>query len=970
MGADARLLLQIADTIGIDDDIAILRALGVLAGNWTVLADSVGGGAAPQRLSAIIGGAPSEVVAGAFHAIGADAELATLRGAAARLTAIGERFPDTMSRLLQPVGAFDETRGDEDHGLVRWSIDKSVDAASDGPADAPSYALSLGAGAALTLEAGAKWPYSDRLPGPLLRLRAEGSLKPQARATLPFTAGSVSAGASASAACAIEYFFAQPDGDTIFATAAASRLAELVDPFDFDAVWNGFATGGLMGLQYGFDGGAKVDVAVSLADAGALADVLKAQIGATLAVSFALEGRYFLTFRAGPRSPGGVPRIEAVLSREKRQSADLSLRVAGSIDLSGLATRLHAILAQALGRWDAALLTIKPFLAPGTLLRSKAGAVIDDIAAGLIKDAQLAAALADDLGGIIEAGEADESQLAQWLGNRLASGLDAAQGWAGEQAAAADRMLDALGRSLPVFAQPLVRQKLRGAASRLVREAGDALRTEVKAVFDANAKVLGKALKDLGAVADSRLADADAALAGVRDLIGQYDALFRKIMTATEEAATAKLSIALQIEEASVSAQTVEIAGSLVSDGPGAREAFQVLTRGNVGSLVRLLDATPREGFVLDPARSSLKRYASSTGKFGLDVVLIDFGASVSELIKGEASVLVDGTGTVQVDARGQLEKRFRGEDATREITLISSYSLVRARALATAPPAAERSIGLAISIGHIDRRLERREMTRFVGSVVSAGLVRAAAAQRAQDVYTRWSGNLANQGRLEATVQLKLSLDRTALANLLALGRGPGALADRECRAIIRTGFDALADSEPRQRALVDQTIAFLARTNPRLTLDDLLMDEGRTRRELRARTSGSDIRQIPAEHEPFAEAMRLAHGMLAMIEQMRAVYFSTPETDKDADPATWSPEDYRDAQRRAVKAVREWLLVNAVLFWTNSQVHPRTLAFLQTLASLARIDLDNKVSLILWRKGDVDGPETVVLTHNPARA
>ena len=106
------------------------------------------------------------------------------------------------------------------------------------------------------------------------------------------------------------------------------------------------------------------------------------------------------------------------------------------------------------------------------------------------------------------------------------------------------------------------------------------------------------------------------------------------------------------------------------------------------------------------------------------------------------------------------------------------------------------------------------------------------------------------------------------------------------------------------------------------------------------------------------------------AMIEQMRAVYFSTPETDKDADPATWSPEDYRDAQRRAVKAVREWLLVNAVLFWTNSQVHPRTLAFLQTLASLARIDLDNKVSLILWRKGDVDGPETVVLTHDPARA
>lgn len=969
MGVDTKLLLEIADQAGIDDEIAIFEALGFMAGQWQTLARDIDGvDSALELLGAITAGAQNEGVAAAFKALGADKQLTTLQAAATRLDALLDHPSGEMMRLLDPVGRFDETSGGSDHGLVTWSIGKTIGASNEASADKPSYALSLGAEASLTLEAGAQWPHHDVVPGPLLRLGAAGSLKPKASSKLPFSGGSVSASASASAACAIEYYFAVADPATPYALAAAQRLGDLVDPFDFDAVWNGITRNGLMGLHYTFDGSAAVDVSVSLADAGALAAGIKAEIGATISMSVGLEGHYFLTFRAGPRGANGLPRVDAVLSREKKSSLAAGFTLGGSLDLSSLARRLHAILKTTLDAWDSALKEIVPFLSPGTLLRTKAGPAIDALAKDLLKDAALAKALASDLNGVIGTGEPETSELAAWLSDRLEAGLDAAQAWTVDQAAAADRMVDALGRSLPAFAQAQFKGILGNAAQDLIGKANDALREKVKALFDANAKQLGKALKDMGVVADKKLADLDEALAGVRALVERYDRFFRKVLAETENAARAKLSITLQVEETRVASQAIEIEGSFVSDGKGARAAFRALTRGEFVSLIRMMDSAGKDGFVLNPARSSLKRFAGGSSKFGSELVLFGIGASASELMKGEAEIVVDGTGAVQVGAKGSLLKRFFGLDAEREITLVSTYSLVRARALATAPAAADRSMGLAITVGHNDKRLERHEVDRFVGSLVGAGLAPASAQDRAQDVFRRWAGSSGSNARLVANVQLKLALDRASLGNLLFLASGPAGLGELERRKVVRQAYDAVIKGVNEHEALAARTIAFLDMRDPKMSLDDRLMDHSGTERELKSLDPTPTIKRVPREHEPFVDAMQLAHGQLKMIKRLREIYFSTPELREDNDPASWSPANYRDAEQDAVGAVRSWLQLNNMLFWTNSKVHPRTLAFLQTIAALARIDPAQCVSLTMWRKGADERPETVVLTHSPA--
>lgn len=265
--------------------------------------------------------------------------------------------------------------------------------------------------------------------------------------------------------------------------------------------------------------------------------------------------------------------------------------------------------------------------------------------------------------------------------------------------------------------------------------------------------------------------------------------------------------------------------------------------------------------------------------------------------------------------------------------------------------------------MGHIDDSLKRLEVERFVESLVNAGMVAPGALAKAQSTFTRWAGTPGSNGKLSGALLVKLSLDRPALSALLGLDTvaNAGSLPDHRRREIIRTGFEALRQASAADRSAMDATIGYLAHELPNRTLDELLADPNRTRRSLTYQM-GTGAPRMGKEHEPFYDAAVLSNGLYEMVEQFRQIYFSTPEGQADNNPYTWSPNDYRGAQQRAVKAVGGWLQLNSILFWTNSKVHPRTLAFLDTLATLGRIDLGTSLSLVMWRKDE--SPEAVVLS------
>lgn len=967
MGDNRTLLLTAINSVDLNDEAELAKAIGVLVGNWAQLADEITSvSSALELLRAIADGATDDNVEKAFELVGAQDALATLQKGAERLKALLEKVPDTVITLLEPIGTFDErVGGQKDRGLISWPfLDESVATpAQEAPEGEDSYSLSLGAKAALTIEAGDTWPYSDPMPEALIRMRADGGLEAKGNATFPFNIGKVVVGGGASANFALEYYFAVPNQNSIYALAVGERLAKLVDPFDFNSVWDGFAGSDLAGIHYEFTGSTDINVAVSVAAAADLGSAIKADLGATISVGFKLNGKYFLTMRAGPRAGDGSRQVIATLSRQKIRAADLGLKLGLTVDFSSIAQKVHAVLADALGEWDKILKDVTPYLSPGTFLQGQADKLIEKEAKTLIKDAGLRDALVRDLQGVIGIGAPTESELVDWLTGQLTGALDAAQDWAKDRGKAATSLVDNLGRGLPALAQDEIRKRLAGSADTLVDAAAKELKDKVVALFAKDSDALDQALQRLGVTAAKAVKTADDALTGVRALIDRYDKLFRKVVEATADAARAKLSVAIQIEESRLDSTTIEVKGTFLQRSDGAKDIFRALTRGDFNTLLKLFDGS-HDGvdFSLDTDGSSLKRYSGSTDKVGIEVVLFGFGVTGGALLSAEAEVLVDGTGKVQVDAKATLKKRFKGLDAEREIELVSSFSLVWARAMATAPPSADRNMGLAITVGHVDDGLKRHEVERFVGSLAEAGMIGQPAVTRASDTFTRWIGNPGSNGKLAGSLQLKLALDRKSLAQMLSTG--DTLLPVGRAQMIVRSAFDRLRQKKSDREAM-DGTIAFLKEKFPARSIDDLLMDPKGTRRALLTQVTGSRIPRILREDEPFMEAVEMSSGMLVMVEKLRQIYFSVPELREDNDPRTWGPNDYRGAEREAVRAVRGWLQLNDVLFWTNSKVHRRTIAFLEMVASLAGLDLANALSLTMTRNDADMAPETVVLSQ-----
>lgn len=966
MGHGRTLLLTAIDSAGLNDEAELVKALGVLVGIWAKLADEITSvSSVLELLRAIADGATDDNVENAFKKVGAQDALATLQKGATRLKALLEKVPDAVITLLEPIGTFDErTGGQKDRGLINWpfldeTVATPVEAAAEGK---DSYSLSLGAKASLTIEAGDTWPYSDPMPEALVRMRADGGLEAKGNATLPFNIGKVVAGGSAAASLALEYYFAVPDQKSVYALAVGERLPKLVDPFDFNSVWDGFAGSDLAGIHYEFTGSTNVNVAVSVAAAN-LGAAIKANLGATISVGFKLEGKYFLTMRAGPRVSDGGRQIIATLSRQKSRAADLGLKLGLTVDFSSIAQKVHAVLADGLNEWDNILKEVTPYLSPGTWLQGQAGKLIEKEAKALVNDAVLRDALVRDLQGAIGIGAPTESELVDWLTGQLTGALDAAQDWASDKSKAATSLVDNLGRGLPALAQDEIRAKLAGSADKLADAAAKALEDKVIALFAQDSKALDQALQRLGATAGKTVKTADDALAGVRAVIDRYDKLYRKVVEATADAARTKLSVAIQIEENRLNSTTIEVKGTFLQRSDGARDIFRALTRGYFNTLLMLFDSSHNgTDFALDAANSSLKRYSGSTEKASIEVVLFGFGITGGALLSAEAEVLVDGTGKVQVDAKASLKNRFKGLDAEREIELVSSFSLVWARAMATAPPSADRNIGLAITVGHVDDGLKRREVERFVGSLAEAGMIGTAAVTRASDTFTRWIGNPGSNGKLAGSLQLKLALDRQSLTQMLSTGDTVMPVGRAEM--IVRSAFDRLRQKKS-DRDAMDGTIAFLKEKLPARSIEDLLMDPSGTRRSLLTEITGSRIPRILNEDQPFMDAVEMSSGMLVMVEKLRQIYFSVPELREDNDPRTWGPNDYRGAERDAVKAVRGWLQLNDVLFWTNSKVHRRTIAFLEMVANLAGLDIPDALSLTFTRNGADMAPETVVLSQ-----
>lgn len=376
----------------------------------------------------------------AFAGVGAGDIFDDLAAQATRLDALLDKIPDKLMTVLEPLDSFgsDSTRAENKFGAIDWlKLDEETSASGGGSGQA-SYEFEFEGGLKLDTTANTTWSYSDTLPANLMCMRAGGSLKTKAAGSVPLPFGRVGGGADARAEAGIEYYFAPADRDQFYGLALASRFDDLVNPFDFDSVWNGFASSDLAAVHYRFDGEAGVELKLALAKAFSVGHAIDAKLGASVEAALRIAGQWNLSLMRDVASPG-QQRILLKLSRSRSETSNLAASLGIDVDMTKLSGPVHEILQDALGKWDAVLEDVQPYLTPGTLLRQEAGEFLTAKATELVENADLRAALVRDLEGVIAAGQPGKSELVDWMTGQLTGALDSAQGWARNKSQGRDR---------------------------------------------------------------------------------------------------------------------------------------------------------------------------------------------------------------------------------------------------------------------------------------------------------------------------------------------------------------------------------------------------------------------------------------------------------------------------------------------------------------------------------------------------
>ena len=952
-----RLLLGIEQALSLDDDIALIGALGKIAANWVTLASKIDGATTVVAfIDQLAKDAASEDIKTALRDIGVDPDM--LSDFLKKVKDATDAVPAKYKMLLDPLSS-------PDAGPVDWTLKGSAATPADG-----EYSLKLDGSGGIEFRPDAKWAFNDPMPPSLLQISAEGAVHAAGAATLPFKFGSVGGSADGQVTVGLDYYFSPSKPDLIYGLAVAQCLPDLANPFALDDLWESFAHGRLAGLVYTFKDAATVTGTISVAETVELLDLASLKAGLDVKFGLSLTGKQTFSVRAAPRPadapPGSRPPLVVTLSRSDGRQNSLDLTAGLALDLSGLAKRIHDILGKAYAEWDAILADVKPFLSPGTWLQDKAGALVKAQATALLGDTALSQAVQRDLQGLLGLVSGADSAVADWLGKQLTDAVERTAGVLTKDAgAAADAAYAELSRLLPAFAQDAFKTKLNDALNKLIGQGQSDLETALKKIVQGNSNKLGTAITAAGGQVNAAVARADGLLAGLRDLVDKYSMLFQKVIKATEDSARTQIAARFLFEQQTSSDSTYQYSATLTASTEAARTVFDSLVHGNLSELVALLEMpTAQPGVSPNLDLCSISKFTKRVSSTGFELVALGFsGISASTVLTTQASAIVAAGGRVEIGAQAELDRRFKGANATRDLTFADVYKLTALGGVSAGLPGATRSFELGLGILHSDPEMSRKELAAFIGSLEGGGLVSKGTQARATSFFDAWSGP-GTQAPLSADISVKLRLDGKALLNLLQLNaRAPlkatlHPLTRAGQKVIIGRALTTLFNLKAVDPDYFRKIVAWVAEGNAEpvgATMSDIILDERNPVHR------GASLDADTYTDDFVRERTRLM-ALVDAIDLLGDVYLAHYSADPKKDPTGWDETHYRQAQDDIGAAISKWFFINRnFIFWIKPEIHPRTIALFRTIRDLAGEGAG--VSVVMTNKPAGKAAQTVVL-------
>ncbi|MEJ2603284.1 MAG: hypothetical protein P8172_08300 [Gammaproteobacteria bacterium] len=929
---------QLANILNIDgrmldfsEDIEVIRSISVIAQTWQTHRSELADLAISDVFQFINAIEEDQAFLTALAGIGLNAT--EVQQVVETISSRIGRIPEKYRKLIEPVSRLTEENPGADTGLVAWQLLDLAQAARI-PGDIP-YGFDLGLGAGLVFEAGDRWPRAeDSVAPPLLRMGLGGILKVNADAALPLNAGSLRLGVKNQASTALNYFFRPAEPEVLYGAAVAARLPGLCNPFSLDDVWRAFTQTDLQGLIVDVDGSTCVDIELGIAEGFTISSELAAaEVGLTVGVKVKREGEYQLVLKPMGQGGGAGHVLEAHLVRNDTRERDVSAGLGIDVDLEGLANRLRQILKRHQGAFDDVLSRYADYLTPGTYLQDHLGRLLTDKMGEVISNQEVQASLKTAVHRALGLSrKPTKAQLRGILEREVAAVIDGLGGVVTTHPQrVANEATHALAARLGIEAGDAT-DRLQSALTELIAGLQDDLTTKVKGLTDQQLDDLDRLLGKAGLQVSAAASKADRAVQGVREIIGKYENLLKRLIAATEDAARTRITARLTREFTFSSGRSLEVAMHISADTPNTREAYATLVRGDLSGVLDLLRATPA-GISFDQENMTLTRFERLRQRLGFEVVFLGFEFGTLSIFEAEARVLADGSGRVSVVSNGAWLKRRNTPKEDREIRFVDAFELTAAKAT--------RNLNIDLDLVHMDERLRIDEVIAFLQGFEAAALLPSGTSQRAAGVVRGWFGD--GEQFIKADINLGLRLGHNASVRLLRLGdRRNDDLNGIARREIFGIALRELVEGGAYgKQEVVEIAIAVLEqqeRQGESVRLVDVFYDYTPT---LHQRLLG-DRDLSPTFHKQRIRELQSAqriHGLcmafVNFVDTMGDIYLAEPSIDGSQG---WTESDYLDAQKRLNRQIRRWLRVKSkFLFLIDEEAHPRTVAFVGALIALA---------------------------------
>ena len=333
----------------------------------------------------------------------------------------------------------------------------------------------------------------------------------------------------------------------------------------------------------------------------------------------------------------------------------------------------------------------------------------------------------------------------------------------------AETAAGALISAYPAFGP--IEAELKTDLDTLIKAYEDALVTYTKTLIASTPiDTIEASLQKIGVQLSNAVAPLDKVLDGLRSAVTTYTARAQQILAAAVTAAKSKISVRINYEAAQSSGIDYALVGHFTSLAGHAGDLYRAMAFGQLSGAQRAF-ATPVVGFVLDPA-STVTRLSGRKLTLGYDAVLLRLTISGSDVLASDAQATVDALGNVTIAAQASQAAAQTAGNHTDTLAFSTSYAFkAAARDIADSRPIIK--LGLTATIG--ENRLERSNVTAFLGRLEGCGLLSTDRTTRANPALDSWTSTKEPRQSFGGTLAITLNVDAPGMAMLLGAGRSIG---------------------------------------------------------------------------------------------------------------------------------------------------------------------------------------------------